>query len=229
MRELKPTEIYDIVSAKSYTAKTTVKRVWNNLVDLMISELRNIGFIKLENFGRFELVRVGGKDEWFTNELGAKEKRWVDFHYSIKFIPSENLLKYINADKVRGKWSNREFKEDILEEIPNRYKTNRQSRLKLAISEDMRGKIDELAERKLKVSQRRIKENAKDNWAIKIECLDNGVTYKSIRQCATTLKLNYQNLNNCHHRNLEQENETFEFGGYTFKIIKYSKIGDIDE
>lgn len=227
MREMTQNEINEIVSAKSYASRHTVKRIWNNIVELILSELKNIGIIRFENFGKFEVVRMGGKDEWFINELGAKEKRWVDFYLDIKFTPSENLLKYLNADNIKGKWSTKDFKEDnLVAEKPNRYKTNRATKLKLAVDEDMRYKIDELAERKLKVSKRKVPKKAEDCWATKIKCLDNDTLYNSIRQCAKDLDLNYQNLNNHHHKHLQDEDETFEFGGYCFEIIKNKKIGD---
>ncbi len=227
-REMTQNEIYEIVSAKSYASRHTVKRMWNNMVDLIISELRNIGVIRFENFGKFEIVQMGGRDEWFINELGAKEKRWVDYYLSVKFTPSENLLKYLNVAKLNGKWSTtKTFQEDnLVVDKPNRYKTNRANKLKLAIDEDMRQKIDELAERKLKISQRKVQKKAEDNWAIKIKCIDNDTVYNSIRQCAMDLNLNYQNLNNHHHRHLLKGDEIFKFNDYTFEIIKSKKIGD---
>src|SRR5699024_4948821 len=39
-------------------------------------------------------------DEWFTNELGVPEKRYVEPIMSIKFSPSVNFLKRLNKDIV---------------------------------------------------------------------------------------------------------------------------------
>ena len=50
-----PNEIYELISAKSAVNKNSAKRIWNNFIDLIISELQNVGSIQFENFGKFEV------------------------------------------------------------------------------------------------------------------------------------------------------------------------------
>lgn len=222
--EMTQSQIEELLGAKSYISKHSVKRVWNNLMQLIISELQNIGKIRFENFGTFEVVRMGGKDEYVMNELGAMEKRYVDFYLGVKFTPSNNFIKFLNSDKVREKWSLRGIVtgDDLARGV---VRNKNDDRLRLKVDEDMRFKIKELAEKNNKKSDKPKKEIA-NNWSIKIKCLDNDKIYESIYSCARELNLNYQNLNNCHHRNLKNDIQIFEFCGYKFEIIKNKKIGE---
>lgn len=224
MNEMTQSQIEELLSAKSYISKHSVKRVWNNLMQLIISELQNIGKIRFENFGTFEIVRMGGKDEYIMNELGAMEKKYVDFYLGVNFTPSTNFIKFLNSDKVKEKWSLRGIVTG--DELARGVVRNKNDdRLRLAVDEDMRFKIKELADKKNKKSDNPKKEIA-SNWSIQIKCLDNDKVYNSIYSCAKELKLNYQNLNNCHHRNLKNDIQIFEFCGYKFEIIKNKKIGE---
>lgn len=228
-----PNEIYELISAKSAVNKNSAKRIWNNFIDLIISELQNVGSIQFENFGKFEVVKKGGKDEWYIDEYGVKQKRYVDFYLGVEFIPSNNFIKYINSQKVREKWSHKRLAEeqDILEENARGYIKPKEDRMKMLITEDMKGKILELVamrKRKLEKEPNKNKKDIKNLWNQKIKCLDNNKTYNSIRQCSIDLNLNYQNLNNRYHKYQKKEIDSFEFYGYNFEIIKSKKIGETE-
>ncbi len=224
-------EIFELVSAKSYVCSNSAKRVWNNLVDLIISELQNVGCIQFENFGKFEIVKKGGRDEWYIDDYGAKQKRYVDFYLSVEFIPSQNFLKYINSEKTRDKWSLKKLadEKDILEANAKGYIKPKDNRMEMLVTEDMKGKILELvAMRKRKLNKSVKEKTSKNLWNQKIKCLDNNKIYDSVRKCSIDLKLNYQNLNNRYHKNEKMENNIFEFCGYQFEIIKTKKIGELE-
>lgn len=93
-------DLYNLMSANSGVSPKTAKKVWNTTLDVIISELQYNDKIAIDNFGRFEIEYKGGKDEWFTNELGIPEKRYVEPIMSIKFSPSVNFLKRLNEDIV---------------------------------------------------------------------------------------------------------------------------------
>ena len=173
-------EIFELVSAKSYVCSNSAKRVWNNLVDLIISELQNVGCIQFENFGKFEIVKKGGRDEWYIDDYGAKQKRYVDFYLSVEFIPSQNFLKYINSEKTRDKWSLKKLadEKDILEANAKGYIKPKDNRMEMLVTEDMKGKILELvAMRKRKLNKSVKEKTSKNLWNQKIKCLDNDKIY----------------------------------------------------
>ena len=224
------TEIFQLVGAKAYVSKNSVKRVWENFIDLIVSELQNVGYIQFENFGKFEIVKKGGKDEWYIDEFGAKQKRYVDFYLGVEFTPSNNFLKYVNSSKTRDKWSLKKLaeEEDTLEAKAKGYIKPKEDRMKMLVTEDMKGKILELVRMRDMKNNKIEKQKAPNTWNQKIKCLDNDILYDSIRKCAMDLKLNYQNLNNRYHSNYKRENMTFEYGGYNFEIIKTKKIGETE-
>lgn len=224
------TEIFKLVGAKSNVTQGCAKRVWNKLVDLIISELQNVGAIQFENFGKFEIVRKGGKDEWYIDDFGAKQKRYVDFYLSVDFIPSNNFIKYLNSDNPREKWSLKKLADqyDTLDARQKGFIKPKEDRMKMLISENMQDKILELVamrKRKLNKSPNE-KINIKNYWNQRIKCLENNKIYDSIRQCSMDLDLNYQNLNNRYHKYQKQDINIFEFDNYHFEILKTTKIGE---
>lgn len=225
-------EIFELVGAKSYVSKGCAKRVWSKLVDLIISELQNFGSIQLENFGKFEIVKKGGKDEWYIDEFGAKQKRYVDFYLSVDFIPSTNFLKYVNSEKSKDKWSLKKLADqyDDLDARQKGFIKPKEDRMKMLVSENMKDKILELVAMRKRKSEKDPSEkiNVKNYWNQKIKCLENDKIYDSIRQCSMDLNLNYQNLNNRYHKYEKKEINIFEFDGYNFEILKTKKIGETE-
>ena len=224
-------EIFELVGAKAYVTKGSAKRVWSKLVDLIISELQNVGSIQLENFGKFEIVKKGGKDEWYIDELGIKQKRYVDFYLSVNFIPSTNFLKYINSERSKEKWSLNKLADqyDDLDARQKGFIKPKEDRMKMLVSENMKDKILELVAMRKRKSEKDSSEkiNIKNYWNQRIKCLENDKTYDSIRQCSMDLNLNYQNLNNRYHKYQKKEIDIFEFDGYNFEILKTKKIGEV--
>lgn len=219
-----PTEIFQLVSAKTGITRKGVQKVWENFVNLIISELQNVGEIRFEKFGKFEIVRRGGSEEQYIDEFGVKQRRFVDFYLSTEFTPSNTFIKHLNSSRIREKWSLSKIEgEDTLDAKVLGYVKPKEDRVKLLVTEDMKGKILELI---------RIREEKGDKinrWNQKIKCVENGNTYKSIRECALDLNINYQNLNNRYNTCYKKDKAGFKYDNYTFELIKNKRIGEEDE
>lgn len=224
-------EIDGIVSAKSNAGVNTVKRVWGNFIELIISELQNNGSVKIQNFGRFDLIERGGGDTWVENEYGVKELRYIDFHYDVDFTPSENFIKYITGEIV-SKWTKRalgeEYTSDLLvNRTRGKYKYNKSD---LPICENMTDKIltlvqinadeaTEKAERKAQKERESVEKNRElmnKRKPKRVRCLNNDVTYKSWNECARQLNIRTAKLAGLLNR---AEGKIVKCDEYTFEKI----------
>lgn len=222
-KELSIDEIFDIVGSKSNASKHLVRRVWSNLVELIISEMKLNGYITLKNFGKFEIKEINGHDEIITNEYGFKERVYVDDHYDINFTPSVNLISTIDGRKEHWSKDGRcNFNDETdalmirqngidVREINPSYQNLANKTLKERIAIVARRKYNRV------VTSAYRKEHIKNSGKYKIKCIDNGVVYNSIRSCAKDLGIIYQNL--YRHYN-QSDTDEFTYGGYEFiKII----------
>lgn len=224
-------EINAMVGAKSNVSANAVKRVWGNLVELIISELQNNGNIKIQNFGKFELLEKGGGDTWVENEYGVKELKYVDVHYDVNFIPSENLIKHITGE-IMSKWTKRAIGEDYTSDMlvnrqKGKYKYNKTD---LPICENMTEKIltlvqinaDEALEKAEKQAQKE-RESVEKNRDLmskrkpkRVKCLDNDTIYKSWNDCARQLNIRTAKLAGLLNR---AKDKIVKCDGYTFEKI----------
>lgn len=211
-------EIFSLVGSKSNASKHLTKRVWSNFVSLIISELQNNSYIRFDNFGRFDLIQTGGKDEWFENEFGIKEKRYVDFGLSIKFTPSKNLIDIIE-NSSSSKWSTRMINEEDNLVENGTVRKNYDERTRLPIGEDMKEKIVNLAKKKKHYTVKDDKYKVENKWDIKIFCKELECEYKSILDCSKRLNLSYQKMNRLYHKAIQENKTFFEYSGYTFDIV----------
>ena len=69
-QSLSENDIYDLVATKSDCASRTSKRVINNLILLIVNELKNNERITINGLGTFKLEHKGGQDEWYINSIG---------------------------------------------------------------------------------------------------------------------------------------------------------------
>lgn len=110
-KELSSKQFYSLIGAKTSLNPKTVARVWNCVLEIIGGELSVNGHITLDNFGRFDLVKRGGKDEWVINDDGIKEKRYVGLFDFPSYQPSTNFVNKINT----GEFSSLS-KSDIMSE-----------------------------------------------------------------------------------------------------------------
>ena len=99
-RELTQKDINDIIAVKSGITTTTYRRIRENELRLIISELQNNSYIKLQDFGEFKVKHEGGKDEIFFNEFGVPEKRYVEPKDFVEFIPNKNFIELLNGQRI---------------------------------------------------------------------------------------------------------------------------------
>lgn len=221
-------EINEMVGAKSNVSANSVKRVWGNLVELIISELQNNGSIKIQNFGKFELTEKGGGDAWVENEYGVKELKYIDVHYDVDFIPSETLIKHISGE-IMTKWTKRAIAEECnADSLLNRPKSKyKYIKSDLPICENMTEKILALVQVDLEKTKNKKQDLDNDTVAKnrelmkkrtpkKVKCLDNGVIYKSWNDCARQLNIRTAKLTCLFNRTKEK---FVECDGYTFEKI----------
>lgn len=112
-KKLSQKDFYEIIGAKVNITPRTVQKIWGNVLELIASELRNNGTITIENFGRFDSVKKGGKDEWFTNAFGLQEKRYVEPFDFVEYQPSRNFINYVNEGLVDSGAKNRLQKDKL--------------------------------------------------------------------------------------------------------------------
>lgn len=194
-------DLYDLISVNSNISSKTAKKVWKTILDIIISELQYNDKISIDNFGRFEIEYKGGKDEWFTNELGIPEKRYVEPIMSIKFSPSVNFLKRLNNNiidqigKVESIDPFFEYGKVIVDK---------------EVEESLNDRIDIVLERKLKRREgQKIREKkyldqkegliSKDNKknifkGNPVKCITINKSYPSISKCAKDLNLRVANI-----------------------------------
>lgn len=99
-KSLTQKDIDDIISVKSGIANSTYIRIRQNLIQLIISELQNNSYIKLQDIGEFRIRHEGGKDEPFLNQFGIIEKRYVEPKAFVDFIPNKQFIELLNGEKI---------------------------------------------------------------------------------------------------------------------------------
>ncbi len=194
-------DLYDLISVNANISTKTASKVWETALDVIISELQYNDKIAINNFGRFDKVFKGGKDEWFTNELGIPEKRYVEPIMSIEFKPSVNFLKRLNEDIVEqmGKVEPSDPFFDYGNVIVDK-----------DIELSLNDKIDLVLERKNKRRQNEIKrekkykeqkeglipkEEPKNIFKGKmIKCITTGKVYPSMNKASKELNLRVNNI-----------------------------------
>lgn len=93
-RELTQKDINDIIAVKSGITTTTYRRIRENELRLIISELQNNSYIKLQDFGEFKVKHEGGKDEIFFNEFGVPEKDMLSLKILLNLFQIKTLLNF---------------------------------------------------------------------------------------------------------------------------------------
>lgn len=229
-RAMSQKDFYDIIGIKSNLSPNTIKKVWKNIQELIISELQNNDSIVFENFGKFKVVQKGGKDEWFENALGLQEKKYVEPFDFVEFEPSKNFVNTINSASLeritRAKFDKNETTDyqDILSDLD----------VDKSVNEIVRSLLDKKNKKNVKAKQRN--EIYKNGETLgyanvykgkEVKCINNGVIYKSTYQISKMLKIRieklYQNFNK----------GIMEVDGYIFEFVdeplKGKKVKDGEE
>lgn len=215
MNDMTLDEIFSLVGTKSNSSKHLAKRIWNNMVSLIISEMQNNSYIRIENFGKFEIIQTGGRDEWVENEFGAMEKKWVDFDISVKFTPSKNLIEAIKNGSSKN-WFKKKCEDDL---VIQKNINDFDERTRLEICEDMKDKAILLANRRKRYTSEKV-EGLPNAWTIELYCKENNIHYESIRKCSQDLNIGYMTVMRAYKKARENNYKSFELRGYNFDLIE---------
>lgn len=194
-------DLYDLISANSNISPKTAEKVWKTALDVIISELQYNDKIAIDNFGRFEKVFKGGCDEWFTNELGISEKRYVEPIMSIDFKPSVNFLKRLNNDIVEqmGKIEPSDPFFDYGNVIVDKdVELSLNDQIDLVLARKNKRRENEI-EREKKYKEQKDglipKEKSKNIFKGKmIKCITTGKVYPSMNKASKDLNLRVNNI-----------------------------------
>lgn len=194
-------DLYDLISANSNISPKTAERVWKTILDVIISELQYNEKIAIDNFGRFEVEYKGGKDEWFTNDLGIAEKRYVEPIMSIKFSPSINFLKKLNDDIINqiGKVKDADlFFEYGKVIVDKNVEESINDRIDLVLQrKSKRREGQKVREKKYQDQKKGIIPNDNKKNIFKgqpIKCITTNKVYPSMAKCAKELDLRIANI-----------------------------------
>lgn len=194
-------DLYGLISANSNISPKTAEKVWKTVLDVIISELQYNEKIAIDNFGRFEIEYKGGKDEWFTNELGVPEKRYVEPIMSIKFSPSVNFLKRLNKDIVEQMGtvkSNDPFFEYGKVIVDKEVEESLNDRIDLVLERKAkRREGQKVRENKYKEQKEGLIPNNNKKNIFKgnpVKCVTINKSYPSMSKCAKDLNLKVANI-----------------------------------
>ena len=209
-------DMVDIISMRTGKSENTVKQVYNNILDIIATELKNNSYIRLKNFGEIRLEQKGGADEIFLNQFGLQEKRYVEPYYVLDLSANKNLLDYINGDIDRfvrndkGHKKQNKSKDDAYAEYLDKDSTSNFDSYLLTLTKKRRENTDYInawSKGEIETDPTRIK-NCK-----KIYCASTGVIYDSIRSAAMDLHLSESKL----YKRLKRGKTDCD--GYEFEII----------
>lgn len=194
-------DLYNLISANAGITSKTAEKVWNTALNVIVSELQYNNKIAIDNFGRFEIEYKGGKDEWFTNDLGIAEKRYVEPIMSIKFSPSINFLKRLNKDiidQIGTVESNDPFFEYGKVIVDKEVEESLNDRIDLVLERKAkRREGQKVREQKYKDQKNGLipNDNKKNIFKGKpVKCVTINKSYPSMAKCAKDLNLRIANI-----------------------------------
>lgn len=95
-KKLTHKDMVNIIAVRTGHSKTTIERIYNNIIDIIAEELKVNNSVRLKDLGEFYLEQKGGSDEIFLNKFGITEKRYVEPYYVVDLKTNQKLLDYIN-------------------------------------------------------------------------------------------------------------------------------------
>lgn len=104
------TDFMKRLSTKTKLREKTVRRVYDDLFELVSEELRFADEIKLKRFGTFTTKQQGGKDKNVPTPDGSLRRVYIEPYVTIKFRPSAEFINYVNGRLVDKDSKKRERK-----------------------------------------------------------------------------------------------------------------------
>lgn len=142
-RGLRFSELMKKLASRSNLTEKSVRKVYDNLFELVAEELRFADEIKLKRFGTFYTVQRGGRDKQVPNPDGTLTLKYIEPYQKIRFKPSADFENYANG-KLVNKESKKRRKRGVLTKSEQKlleYKTDdRQRNLQMEIERMKDGK-----------------------------------------------------------------------------------------
>lgn len=220
-KTLSQKEINDIIGLKSGLKSSTLRKVWSNVILLILSELQNYGSIKFQDLGEFKVVHEGGKDEIFINTFGIPEKRYVQPKDFVEFTPTKQFITLLNGDRLA---------HITYEELLKKKEKQQQDKNKKYTYEDFVNETEEnplnttiqkFANKRQKINNKQAQiRNGTYTYSTrryskqKIE--SEGITYDSIKEFADFLSVKYFNL----WKQIKSKGDVGTVYGHEYKLIK---------
>lgn len=82
---------------KTKLSEKTIRKVYDNLFELVAEELRYADEVKLKRFGTFYTQQRGGRDAYVPQPDGTRISRYIEPYQSVRFKPSAEFINYANG------------------------------------------------------------------------------------------------------------------------------------
>ena len=98
-------DFFDIVSINSKLSEAKVKKVWQHIRQTILVELQRGHDVTLSGLGTFKFVHREGREELQANNMGIKEKKYINSYDFVVGINEKNsktrLLTRTDTDKYK--------------------------------------------------------------------------------------------------------------------------------
>lgn len=174
-RELKPTELYNIIAKKTNMSEEKIKSIWIAFADTIVDEVATYGHIRMPFIGTLRTEVRGGKLLHIPNSIKDKERlntdepfriEYVEPYIQINFKSADTFIENINRDSLTP-YENRKQKAEIKKRkaIADEYMKNKEAYDKKM--EKKEKAFEEIMERKKE--EARLKKLTKQQKAIELE------------------------------------------------------------
>lgn len=223
--QLTEKQVNDIISARTDVSPTIVKKVIKGMIQTIIGELQNNGFIYIQGLGAFKKVHHGGEVEDINTIFGTPEKVKVKERELVEVIPAERFVDAVNKPYI-GTLSDKELSKQEYQkndfDIDNKFYTYEDLLSDSRENED--NEVDKLIYKYGEQNKKMLEyQNDRRNHnqrtlqkyrnSIRIKCLTNGTIYDSIKEMADNLNISYYRL-----RYAIKKGKNF-IDGYRFQIL----------
>lgn len=223
--QLTEKQVNDIISARTDVSPTIVKKVIKGMIQTIIGELQNNGFIYIQGLGAFKKVHHGGEVEDINTIFGTPEKVKVKERELVEVIPAERFVDAVNKPYI-GTLSDKELSKQEYQkndfDIDNKFYTYEDLLSDSRENED--NEVDKLIYKYGEQNKKMLEyQNDRRNHnqrtlqkyrnSTRIKCLTNGTIYDSIKEMADNLNISYYRL-----RYAIKKGKNF-IDGYRFQIL----------
>lgn len=223
--QLTEKQVNDIISARTDVSPTIVKKVIKGMIQTIIGELQNNGFIYIQGLGAFKKVHHGGEVEDINTIFGTPEKVKIKERELVEVIPAERFVDAVNKPYI-GTLSDKELSKQEYQkndfDADNKFYTYEDLLSDSRENED--NEVDKLIYKYGEQNKKMLEyQNDRRNHnqrtlqkyrnSTRIKCLTNGTIYDSIKEMANSLNLSYYRL-----RYAIKKGKNF-IDGYRFQIL----------